>query len=232
MLDEVQIFLLRPEALAEDGAREAARAILTDDEHARLARFHFDRDRDVALASRALERRTLSAWCPAVAPSAWRFAPDDAGRPRVVAPAVDAPAWNVANTIGLVVCAVTRGRAIGVDVEPARADAPPEIVESHFAVAERAALRALPAADQPRRFVELWTLKEAYVKARGAGLALPLDRFACDPATAPPGLAIDDVLADDPARWQLAQWWPLPTHCLALCVERGARPAAISVRWA
>lgn len=210
---EVVVFLARPEALLTDDGRAAARALLTDRERARLDHFRFDRDRDVALASRALERRALSACAPGIAPADWRFEADGSGRPQLIAPRATL-AWNVANTVGLVVCAVTRApRAIGVDVEPARADAPPEVVDSHFASAERAGLRALPIADQPRRFVELWTLKEAYLKARSLGLSAPLTEFAVDPIG--PSL---QPLAGDPTAWQLAQWWT-PTHCLALCVE-------------
>lgn len=226
---DVVVFLAAP----ADVDADAARSLLADDERARLDRFHFARDREVFLASRALQRRALSACVDgAVAPAAWRFAADAHDRPQIVAPALALPlAWNVANTVGLVACAVTLGRAIGIDVEPRRADAPADIVDSHFAAAERAALRALPEAERPRRFVELWTLKEAYVKARGLGLSLPLDRFAFDPSIDPPGFAIDAALADRPARWQVARWWPTPAHCVALCVERGDGSAlAVDVR--
>lgn len=222
----VVIFLARPAALLAGGQREAALALLTDGERARLDRFRFERDRDVALASRALERRALAA-VTGIEAAAWRFVTRDDGRPAIAAPAGTDVAWNVANTVGLVACAVTRGRAIGVDVEPIRADAPADVVDSHFAPAERAALRALALADQPRRFVELWTLKEAYVKARSLGLSAPLDRFAFDPATTPPGFR---PLPDDATAWQVEQWWPTDQHCAALCVERD-RSLAIERRW-
>jgi 4'-phosphopantetheinyl transferase len=221
---EVLIVLARPETLHGD----AARALLAPDELARLDRFHFERDRVVALASRALQRRALSAAVDgAIRPAAWRFELDASGRPQIASPATPL-SWNVANTIGLVGCAVTVGRAIGLDVEPRRDDAPADIVDSHFAPAERAALRALAAGEQPRRFVELWTLKEAYLKARSVGLSAPLDTFAVDPSTTPPGLAIDDVVGDRADRWDLTQWWIDGAHCVAVCVERGAR---ITVRW-
>ena len=229
---DVVVFVARPAALDDADHRAAALAILTDDERARLDRFRFDRDRDVALASRALQRRALS-WCvETIAPSAWRFTAGPDGRPHISAPPLTPLlSWNVANTLGLVGCAVTRDGALGLDLEPRRADAPAEIVDSHFAIAERAALRALAAADQPRRFVELWTLKEAYLKARSVGLALPLDRLAFDPSTTPPGFATDPSLADDPARWQLAQWWPTADHVAAICVQRGGAPRTIVERW-
>ena len=230
---QVVILLAQPDTLDDPARRDAALSSLTVDERAWLDRFRFPRDRDVALASRALQRRALSSCVDgAIAPEAWRFVPDCHGRPQIAAPALDLVlSWNVANTIGLVACAVTIERAIGIDVEPQRLDAPAEVV-GLFATAEQRALRALVAAEQPRRFVELWTLKEAYLKARSLGLALPLERFAFDPSTVPPGLSIDAELADVPARWQVVQWWPTPGHCAAVCVGRDlGPPCELDVRW-
>lgn len=231
---EVAVYFARPEALAGADRRAAALASLTADERARLERFRFERDRDVALASRALQRLALSR-CAPVEPTAWRFATTTHGRPEIVAPP-HAPGrvirFNVANTLGLVVCAVTIGRDVGVDVESWRDDAPYDIVDSHFASTEQAALRALPPEQHARRFTELWTLKEAYIKARGHGLALPLDRFWFDLAGEAPRLAIDPELADDAASWQVALWSPTPRHCAALCVRRRDEPPlAIEPRW-
>lgn len=231
---EVMVCLARPESVLDPGRRAAARALLTDEERGQLERFRFDRDRDVALVSRVLQRRALSRCTDgAIEPDAWRFTPDPHGRPRVTAPAPSPSlVWNVANTVGLVACTVTLGEAVGIDVEARRADAPPEIVDTHFSPSERTALLDLPGPDRPRRFVELWTLKEAYLKARGLGLALPLERFSFDPSTTPPGFVIDPANADDPTHWLVAQWWPTPDHCVALCVHRaGPAPLAIAVHW-
>ncbi|HEU0303200.1 MAG TPA: 4'-phosphopantetheinyl transferase superfamily protein [Gaiellaceae bacterium] len=79
-------------------------------------------------------------------------------------------------TVGLL--AVTRGRAVGVDVEriePRRALGP--IADQLFAADEAAELRALPEETRVARFYALWTRKEAYAKALGTGLAVPLGRL-------------------------------------------------------
>jgi len=221
-------------ALAEDAARDAAFADLPADDHAHVARFRFARDRAIALASRTLQRRALSACALDVAPDAWRFAAGPLGKPVIAAPTDGATlAFNVSNTHGLVGCAVTAGREVGLDLEPWRADAPPELVERCFAPVERAALAALPAAAQPRRFVELWTLKEAYIKARGLGLELPLEQIAFhfDDA-AGPRLTLAPALGDDATAWQLALWTPTADHAAALCVRRdGGPPLALDHRW-
>ncbi len=86
--------------------------------------------------------------------------------------------FNLSHTEGLLAFAVSRER-VGVDVEwTTRPGRTVELADRYFAPAEIAALRALPEAAQRDRFFDLWTLKEAYIKARGMGLAIPLRDFA------------------------------------------------------
>ena len=168
-----------------------------------------------------------------VAPDAWRFVADDNGRPQIAAPLPAPPlCFSVANTRGLVACAVSVSREVGLDVETWRDDAPSPLIERCFAPDERVALAALPTAAQPRRFIELWTLKEAYIKARGLGLSLPLERISVALDDGEPRLSLDPALADDAASWQLALWSPTPSHAAALCVHRGdGPPLTIDLRW-
>ena len=88
-------------------------------------------------------------------------------------------------------------------------------------------LKALPDDEQARAFFDYWTLKEAYIKARGFGLALPLADFAFTLAPpAPPQIAFEPALEDDPDTWQFAQDWPTPVHRLApRGAARGRGPA-------
>jgi 4'-phosphopantetheinyl transferase len=218
--DEVQVWVARSAAMDDARRRAAAVSILAPDELARVGRFCFEKDRRLALASRALVRRVLSR-CAAVTPDEWRFTTNAFGRPEIAAPLVTPRLrFSASNTDGLVMCAVVEQRDVGVDVERHRPRAPLEIAATRFAVAERAALLALPRSEQSRRFVELWTVKEAYIKARGRGMSLALDSFCVHiSADTPPRVDID-VSLDDPASWQLALWYPTPGHCAAVCVRR------------
>ncbi len=91
-------------------------------------------------------------------------------------------------------------------------------------------LRALPEADQPVVFFDYWTLKEAYIKARGLGLALPLGQFTfLRPPGRAPEIAFAPELHDDPASWQFAQFWPTPDHRMAVAVRRTGRDLPIEV---
>ncbi len=201
------------------------RALLDAGEHARQARLLRRADRRRDLAARALVRTVLSRYLP-VAPEAWVFGADAHGRPRIVAPQGLPPIeFNIAHSAERVLLGITAGRALGVDVEYTRRRADTVSLERYFAPAERAALAALPAARRRRRFFELWTLKEAYLKARGLGLRLPLHGCAFECSV--PGevrLALSGAFADAPQRWALAQLTLRERYVLAVCAERREDP--------
>jgi 4'-phosphopantetheinyl transferase len=204
---------------------------LDDDEKAKHGRFVTDHLRREYLVTRALSRWALSRSLPDVAPSEWRFERTDAGKPFVVAPAsatTRVPHFNLANAGGLVACAVGPQR-LGVDVEPAsRGD---ELLSTSsplarlFSARELEAMRELDAAGKRRRTVELWTLKEAYLKARGGGISVHLDHFSVLSTTA--GFRLDaDALDGDPADWQLesALYSARSDFVVAVAVNRGRKP--------
>ena len=222
----VDVWCARPE---EIGSEAEARRFLAEDELERCARFRLERSRQLAAAGRVLLRTVLSRYEP-VAPADWRFAVEAHGRP-VVAGGRGALRFSVSKTAGLVVCAVA-AEDLGVDVESLRRPAPLAVAERFFAPTEVAALRALPEQERAGRFFDYWTFKESYVKARGLGLSVPLEKFVVVLDDGPPRLEIDRSLEDDGACWRLAQLRPTPEHVVSLCVRRRSeREAAISLRW-
>ena len=224
---EAHLWSARPGAFADAAQLQRLRAILTDEERARADRYRFARDRRASLVTRALVRVTLSRYCD-VPPARWRFRTNRHGRPEVAAP-VSPLRFNVSHTRGLVVCLVGRERELGVDTECLdRGRRWLDLAERFFAPAEARALRGVPAARRPLRFLEYWTLKESYVKARGRGLTLPLSGFRFDlPARSRDGIGIrfTPAVEDDPARWQFTLDRLGAGHVVATAVERtgGAR---------
>ena len=205
---------------------------LTPDERVRRDRYVREEDRHAFVVTRALVRAVLSQHGPS-APDAWRFVTNAHGCPSVVDTQAGAPRleFNVSHTGGLVALAVARGHRLGVDVEDARRVVREDIAGRFFAPAEVADLRRLPVADQPRVFFDYWTLKEAYIKARGMGLAIPLGDFAFVlRPPAPPTIRFVPGFADDPARWQFRQAWPTPHHRLGLAVERTGADLDVRLR--
>jgi 4'-phosphopantetheinyl transferase len=172
------------------------------------------------LLARALVRTTLSRYA-SVPPESWRFEVGAHGKPEIVgAPGLR---FNLSHTDGVVACAVAADVDVGVDVEDSqRRSSYLQVARRFFAAAEVDALERLPEVEQRQRFFEIWTLKEAYIKARGLGLPLPLRRFAfdrSDPASI--AVAFDAELGESPEDWQLALARPTERHVLALALARG-----------
>jgi 4'-phosphopantetheinyl transferase len=161
-----------------DAGDVAARleVLLAPDEHARRERMAHESGRRQQLLARGMQREVLSYYEPSIAPRDWRFERSDGGRPGL-APEFAASGlnFNVAHTPGMVVIAVGRVPRIGVDVEASGKRVPMPVARRYFSPREATALDALPPAAQPRQFLRLWTLKEAYLKAVGEGLPGGLD---------------------------------------------------------
>jgi len=201
-------------------------ALLNAEERERQRRFVVERVRHEYLVTRALCRTTLSHYA-AVDPTAWQFSRNPRGRPEISGPRGVAPLrFNLSNTAGLIACLVTLGMDVGVDVEDTqRRGETVRIANRFFSASEVAALEALPPERQRRRFFEYWTLKESYIKARGMGLAIPLNQFSFHlDADKPITIAFDSRLADDPGAWQFGHYRPSERHLLSFAIRRGGRP--------
>ncbi|MSO62142.1 MAG: 4'-phosphopantetheinyl transferase superfamily protein [Acidobacteria bacterium] len=206
--------------------------LLSPREHERMARLVFERDRQRFLLTRALVRTMLSRYAT-VAPADWQFMANVHGRPELLERPAGVPdlRFNISHTDGLIACAVTIGREVGVDVEHVGRRLTRDVAARFFAPSEVAHLQSLPKDKQERVFFDYWTLKEAYIKARGFGLALPLGDFAFHlTADDAPAIAFEPSLPDDPATWQFLQDWPTPTHRLGLAIRRTGDDLPVRLR--
>jgi 4'-phosphopantetheinyl transferase len=220
---EIHLWLAFYDEINEEPLLSAYRDLLEDAEKKQEPRFYFAKDRRRYLVTRALVRTVLSRYAP-IQPREWVFSANAYGRPDIVnVQAKDSClSFNISHTHSLIVLGVTKGRALGVDVENFRARAAAiEIADHYFAPLEVAALAAVQRQQQQYRFFEYWTFKESYIKARGMGLSLPLDKFSFHyPDEQTVEIAIDPELADDPGRWQFWQLQPRPEYLVAICAER------------
>ncbi|MGE3275439.1 MAG: 4'-phosphopantetheinyl transferase superfamily protein [Vicinamibacterales bacterium] len=205
---------------------------LSAEERARFDRFQHAGARTEFLVGRALVRTTLSRYAD-VPPEAWAFAIGSHGRPDLATrpPGTPPLVFNLSHTRGLAACAVTVDRELGVDVEFTGRSFTHDVPGRFFAAEEVRALRALPEAEQHAVFFDYWTLKEAYIKARGLGLAIPLHQFAFTRhAGGGRTLWCAPDLADDGTTWQFWQGSPSPAHRLAVAVRRTGADLAVTVR--
>ena len=198
-------------------------ALLSPDERATQARFLFAKDQRRHLVARALVRSVLSRYA-AVRPEDWVFSRGVHGRPAISAPRTAPPLeFNVAHSGDLVMLGVTSGRTLGIDTECMETRTfKLEGLQRYFAPEEGSTLLSLPPDERHRRFFELWTLKESYIKARGKGLAIPLDAFRFE-MTGERGLELHmrPELGDSPALWRLWQVELRPDYLAAVCAARG-----------
>lgn len=203
----LQLWCAFPEDLFDPAAAEVCAELLNQEERARWQRFRPEHRRREYLATHALARSALSFYRP-VAPRDWRFVTNAYGKP---SPAPECGLrFNLSNSPGLAVCLVVDASGevgpaeVGVDVEAwKRADEIVTVEYKVFSAPELAQLDALPETEKPDRYLSLWTLKEAYIKARGMGLALPLREisFLFDDAGAV-RLEVSDGVDEDASRWR------------------------------
>lgn len=196
--------------------------ILNEAERAQQKRFYFEKHRHQYLITRALVRSVLSLYENGIAPEQWEFKKNEYGKPFISNASLTIPLrFNLSHADELIVMAVTLDQEIGVDVEYLpRVGKMLDIANSFFSPAEVEQLQNLPPEKKMNRFYDLWTLKEAYIKACGMGLSIPLDQFSY--SFSPQGkISIDfkPERNDEPGLWQFWQIQPNDIHKIAMALK-------------
>ncbi|HVJ79687.1 MAG TPA: 4'-phosphopantetheinyl transferase superfamily protein [Planctomycetia bacterium] len=212
---ELHLWLADPADLPEPAPND-----LAPDERAREERFvrpHVARD---FRRARFWLRKTLGAYL-GCEPREVKFEYGFHGKPEAAGPAPFPIRFNLSHTGGRVLLGVSNGRILGVDVESHRTQLDRSgMARRYFSAAEVAEFETFPHDEQIAAFFRGWTRKEAYLKARGSGLALPLDRFTVPLGAAAPERILE--VADEPgeaARWRLLDVPAGPLHAAAVVIE-------------
>lgn len=178
--DEVHLWRVELDAVAV--AEPRWQQILSSDELERAKNFRFSRDRQYFTATRALLRILLGSYVEHD-PEKLRFGYGPKQKPFLASrPGADSVEFNVSHSGSRALLAFTRGLDVGVDIEQIRDLDYDTLALRFFSPAEQKELAALGSAgsaspEKCRRFFHCWTRKEAYIKATGAGLSLPLSAF-------------------------------------------------------
>jgi len=195
--------------------------VLTVDEREQVERFYFHKDRQRAIAARGALRDILSRYLKA-RPSDLRFKYGPYGKPRLERHHQEEPLeFNLSHSEGLALIGVSKSRALGVDLERVRVISDyDQIAERFFSTHEIAALRSLPRCQRMGAFFCCWTRKEAYIKAKGGGLSIPLDKFGVSLAPGEPARLLWST-EDHEAhrRWSLKELSPAPGYVGALALD-------------
>jgi 4'-phosphopantetheinyl transferase len=216
--DEVHLWQVELERTAE-GEADWAR-ILCPQERARAARFHFSKDRKYYTATRAILRIILGAYL-GVNPEDLRLRYSQKEKPALDGAHAGTIEFNVSHSGNIALLAFARGRALGVDVEQIREQADREaIVRRFFSEHEQQELAGLAPEQRCAGFFRCWTRKEAYIKATGDGLSLPLHQF--DVSVRPgdeSALLATRPDASEAERWSLREVEAGVGYAAALCVR-------------
>jgi 4'-phosphopantetheinyl transferase len=199
------------------------RDTLAADERARAERFRFPVDRARSIVARGLLRAIIARYLDRE-PGAIAFQYGPSGKPALRGDAARGDIrFNLSHADGVALYAVARGREVGVDIERIRAEMAGErIAERFFSPREVATLRALRPDLQREAFFRCWTRKEAYVKARGAGITAALDQFDVSLAPDEPAAILANRDASEARRhWSLHHLAPGPGYVGAVAVEGG-----------
>ena len=194
---------------------------LDDDERSRADRFYFSRDRERFIVARGILRAILGRYSNR-APNSLSFSYSAHGKPALVSESdADEIRFNLSHSNGKALYAVSRGREIGVDIEFIRGDLEAEqIAERYFSHSEIETLRALPLSLRKYAFFLCWTRKEAYIKARGEGLSLPLDQFDVSLIPGEPAALLSTQSDSDEALgWSLLNLTPASGYAAALAIK-------------
>jgi 4'-phosphopantetheinyl transferase len=214
----VRLWIVRLEAGEDSFARSLA--VLSPEETARAERFHFDRHRHAFILGRAVLRFLLATYLDLDA-AAIRFVYGPQGKPALAPMLTNSPCslrFNASHSGDLAAYAFTSGCEIGVDLERYRELPDLEnIARRFFSPEEAAELLELSLAERNPGFFNCWTRKEAYIKAMGGGLSIPLDSFRVTLAPGAEARMVSLEGSDDEARrWTLYDFTPAPYYAGAI----------------
>jgi 4'-phosphopantetheinyl transferase len=201
---------------------------LRPDERSRYERYRTDRDRSMFLLGRVMAR-ALVGEAAGVDPWSWAWREGPRGRPEIGEPRVSVR-FNLAHSAGMVVCAVAEGREVGVDVEDlARRPADLALVRRCCSPLEIAELETAAAGERHDLFLRYWTLKEAYLKARGLGLSVPLSDISLAVRGSHVSIAFSDALAGWSTGWEFRLERLTDRHLMAVAVAALDEPSTFVI---
>jgi 4'-phosphopantetheinyl transferase len=154
---------------------ERCRAVLSPDEQERAARFRFPEHRARQVLTRGLLRFLLARYTGTNAKELL-LSSNPHGKPSIVESGIR---FNLSHAGAFAAYSFSRAAEVGIDIECVRPQMPRqrEIAERFFAPGEFASMANADDKDFAQMFFRCWTRKEAFVKARGDGIAGGLQTF-------------------------------------------------------
>ena len=227
--DAIWLWYLEGDEIASLAKDSEARSVVSEGEWARRDRLRVEEDASRFLASRILLRSMLALFT-GEPPEAFSIEATESGRPEITHPPFGvALRFSITHTRGIVACLLSGGAEVGVDAE--FHDSGTDllgIATRFFARREAEFLYDLSGGERQHAFFDLWTLKEAYVKAIGEGLAIPLDQFSFDLRSFPLEITTESGEGTEENHWAFGLRRPTDRHSLAVAI-RDREASAVEV---
>jgi 4'-phosphopantetheinyl transferase len=218
-LERDEIHVWRADLNEQSGVLHSFLGVLNPTERARAERFHFQKDRDRFVIARGMLRMILGRYLDVEA-ERLQICYGPYGKP-VLADVhkKDRLHFNVSHSHSLTLCAIARERELGIDLEYVREELATESIARHvLSQGEIERLRELPPSQRARAFFNCWTRKEAYIKAVGIGLSLPLNQIEVSFAPDEPAALLSER-GMDVFGWSLRELSPAPGYVAAIAIE-------------
>ena len=216
---EIHLWFANHEHFDDVRLRKQCLSWLTENEMCRLNRYSFKRHRKQFLLGRMLIRNALSQYSD-VDPQDWEFTENEYGKPILESKHHQSLFFNLSHSANCLVVAISRVSQLGVDIE--LSDKLRRVIKigaRYFSNSEIKELSSLPESQQLSRFYDLWTLKEAYIKARGFGMLIRLQQFTFTFSEHSLSIRFEKNINDDPSNWQMWQINKLGPFKLALAIK-------------
>ncbi|WP_321492446.1 4'-phosphopantetheinyl transferase superfamily protein [uncultured Desulfobacter sp.] len=220
----IHVFYTRADQISDLSLLRQYRDYLSLEEIQKADRYLKPEDRHLSLVSKALVRYLLSR-VTGLNPKMLCFSVNEYGKPFLAGwPDIH---FNLSHSHGAAVCALCRGTAVGVDLEDVERRMALSVAKRFFCTCEAELVSQVPDAEKRKLFFDIWTLKEAYVKAVGRGLTLALDSFYFNAGEPVVQITFSDTGRIDPL-WQFFQWRPEPGKIVAAAVRS---PCPVSAKY-
>ena len=219
-LDLGEIHVWRVSLAQTESCLQSLQQTLSTDERTKADRFRFPKDRSQFIVSRGALRAILSRYLN-ISSHILRFDYNPYGKPSlIVAQGGNTLRFNLSHSRGMALIALTKNRDIGVDIEGINPNfSCLEIAEKFFSPLENSVLGSLPEHLQATAFFTCWTRKEAYIKAVGKGLSIPLNQFDVSLAPGEPAALLNvEGNPEEVSKWSLIELFPSSDMVAAVAV--------------
>lgn len=216
---EVHFFYSKVDEIKDDALLAEYRNVVSEKEKLKINRYMFDKDKHSSLITRALLRFVLSIYTRED-PCNFQFIENSYGKPDLKPGIIDIPVkFNISHSRKVTACALVLGREIGVDIEEYHRKVDLAIADRFFSKSESEYLKACPDKNKKDIFFDFWTLKESYIKARGMGLSIALDKFSFEIDKKNIYINFHESLNDSPDHWSFFKFAPVENYKAAIAIQ-------------